>query len=127
RQAGHPVPGERHRQAGGGEACRRADARLGAGPAPGAVRGGAAGTGCLEWRAGPITHGGILAPMTRTVTPALVVPHGFTARILLRSTLLPELVERCRHVGIFAPSSAIPRLRDELPGAGFSFYPLNDR
>lgn len=65
--------------------------------------------------------------MTRSVTPALVVPHGFTARILLRSTLLPELVERCRHVGIFAPSSAIPRLRDELPGAGFSFYPLNDR
>jgi hypothetical protein len=62
-----------------------------------------------------------------TVTPALVVPHGFTARILLRSTLLPELLERCRHVGIFAPASAIARLRDELDGERFSFFPLNDR
>jgi hypothetical protein len=65
--------------------------------------------------------------VTQTVTPALVVPHGFTARILLRSTLLPELLERCRHVGIFAPPSAIPRLRDELTGERFSFYPLHDR
>src|SRR3954447_18497004 len=65
--------------------------------------------------------------MSRSVTPALVVPHGFTARILLRSTLLPELLERCRHVGIFAPTSAIPRLRDELTGERFSFYPLHDQ
>jgi hypothetical protein len=65
--------------------------------------------------------------MTHAVTPALVVPHGFTARILLRSTLLPELLERCRHVGIFAPPSAIPRLRDELTGERFSFFPLHDR
>jgi hypothetical protein len=62
-----------------------------------------------------------------TVTPALIVPHGFTARVMLRSTLLPELLERCRHVGIFAPTGAIPRLRDELPGDRFSFYPLHDR
>jgi hypothetical protein len=47
--------------------------------------------------------------------------------VLLRSTLLPELLERCRHVGIFAPRSAIPRLRDELTGERFSFYPLHDR
>src|SRR3954447_8794956 len=65
--------------------------------------------------------------MTRGITPALVVPHGFTARMFLRSTLLPELLERCGHVGIFAPPSAIPRLRDELPGGRFSFYPLHDR
>src|SRR3954447_926434 len=65
--------------------------------------------------------------MTRSVTPALVVPHGFTARVLLRSTLLPELLERCEHVGIFAPVSAIQRLRDELPGERFSFYPLHHR
>src|SRR3954470_23554194 len=65
--------------------------------------------------------------MSGAVTPSLVVPHGFTARVLLRSTLLPELLERCEHVGIFAPGSAIPRLRDELPGARFSFYPLHDQ
>src|SRR5262249_14743731 len=61
------------------------------------------------------------------VTPALVVPHGFTARVLLRSTLLPELLKRSGHVGIFAPRSAIPRLQDELPGDGFSLSPLYDR
>ena len=59
--------------------------------------------------------------------PALVVPHGFTARMFLRSTLLPELLQRCEHVGIFAPPSAIPRFRGELPGDRFSFFPLNDR
>jgi hypothetical protein len=63
----------------------------------------------------------------RGVTPALVVPHGFTARMFLRSTLLPELLERCGHVGVFAPPAAIPRLRDELPGDRFSFHPLHDR
>ena len=31
------------------------------------------------------------AASARGVTPALVVPHGFTARLFLRSTLLPEL------------------------------------
>jgi hypothetical protein len=65
--------------------------------------------------------------MTGTVTPALVVPHGFTARILLRSTLLPELLERCQRVGVFAPRSAIPHLRADLPGDRCAFYPLNDR
>src|SRR5213080_1832039 len=71
------------------------------------------------------------AASARGVTPALVVPHGFTARLFLRSTLLPELLERCGHVGIFAPPAAIPQLRDEmppeLPSGRFSFYPLNDR
>jgi len=66
-------------------------------------------------------------PVTQGVTPALVVPHGFTARMFLRSTLLPELLERCEHVGIFAPPSAIPRFRGELPGDRFSFFPLHDR
>jgi len=65
--------------------------------------------------------------MTRPITPALVVPHGFTARMFLRSTLLPELLQRSRHVGIFAPPSAIPRFRGELPGERFSFFPLHDR
>jgi hypothetical protein len=65
--------------------------------------------------------------MTRSVTPALVVPHGFTARMFLRSTLLPELLERCEQVGIFAPPSAIPRFRGELSGDRFSFFPLHDR
>jgi CDP-glycerol:poly(glycerophosphate) glycerophosphotransferase len=65
--------------------------------------------------------------MKRGVTPALVVPHGFTARMFLRSTLLPELLGRCGHVGIFAPPSAIPSLRDELTGDRFSFFPLHDR
>jgi hypothetical protein len=65
------------------------------------------------------------------VVPALVVPHGFTARMFLRSTLLPELLERCQHVGIFAPSAAIHQLRADmppgLPADRFSFYPLHDR
>jgi hypothetical protein len=65
--------------------------------------------------------------MTRSVTPALVVPHGFTARVFLRSTLLPELMARCGHVGIFAPPSAIPQFRGELAGDRFSFFPLHDR
>jgi CDP-Glycerol:Poly(glycerophosphate) glycerophosphotransferase len=60
------------------------------------------------------------------VTPALVVPHGFTARMFLRSTLLPELLARSEHVGIFAPPAAISQLRGELPPDRFSFYPLND-
>jgi len=63
----------------------------------------------------------------RGVRPALVVPHGFTARMFLRSTLLPELLERCEHVGIFAPPAAIPQLRGDLTGDRFSFYPLHDR
>lgn len=61
------------------------------------------------------------------VRPALVVPHGFTARMFLRSTLLPELLARSEHVGIFAPPAAIHQLRDDLPGNRFSFYPLNDQ
>ena len=61
------------------------------------------------------------------VTPALVVPHGFTARMFLRSTLLPELLERCEHVGIFAPPAAIPQFQGELPGDRCSFHPLHDR
>jgi hypothetical protein len=63
----------------------------------------------------------------RGVRPALVVPHGFAARMFLRSTLLPELLERCEHVGIFAPRPAIPRLRSELPGGRFSFHALRSR
>lgn len=66
-------------------------------------------------------------PSERAVTPALVVPHGFTARMFLRSTLLPELLARCRQVGIFAPPAAIPRLRDELGSDRFVFNPLHDR
>lgn len=65
--------------------------------------------------------------MTQDVTPALVVPHGFTARMFLRSTLLPELLERCARVGIFAPRAALPQLRADLPGDRFAFYPLQDR
>lgn len=64
--------------------------------------------------------------MTRAIRPALVVTHGFTARMFLRSTLLPELLERSEHVGIFAPKTAIPRLRDELPIDRFSFFRLHD-
>ena len=65
--------------------------------------------------------------MTRGVIPALVVPHGFTARMFLRSTLLPELLQRSGHVGIFAPPSTISRFRGELAGDRFSFFPLHDR
>jgi hypothetical protein len=65
------------------------------------------------------------------VTPALVVPHGFTARMFLRSTLLPELLERCQHVGVFAPPAAIPQFQADLVRNGtadrFSFHPLHDR
>jgi hypothetical protein len=61
------------------------------------------------------------------VTPALVVPHGFTARMFLRSTLLPQLLERCEHVGVFAPPAAIPHLQTELSGDRFSLHPLHDR
>lgn len=72
-----------------------------------------------------------LSVARRGVVPALVVPHGFTARMFLRSTLLPELLERCEHVGIFAPPAAIHQLRadmpPELPADRYSFYPLNDR
>ena len=60
-------------------------------------------------------------------TPALVVPHGFTARMFLRSTLLPELVERSAHVGIFAPPEAIRQFQGELTGGRYSFFPLHDR
>ncbi|MCC6175799.1 MAG: CDP-glycerol glycerophosphotransferase family protein [Chloroflexi bacterium] len=62
----------------------------------------------------------------RGVTPALVVPHGFTARMFLRSTLLQELVARTGHVGIFAPPGSIERLRQELDDRHFFFYPLHD-
>lgn len=67
-------------------------------------------------------------------TVALVVPHGFTARLFLRSTLLPALVARTARVGIFAPPSALAQLQDELGdarprcGSGdarFAFYPLH--
>lgn len=47
--------------------------------------------------------------------------------MFLRSTLLPELLDRCEHVGIFAPPAAIPQLRGDLTGGRFSFYPLHDR
>lgn len=63
----------------------------------------------------------------QAITPALVVPHGFTARMFLRSTLLPELLERCEHVGVFAPPAAISQFRGELPVGRFSFHPLHDR
>ncbi|MCC7372060.1 MAG: CDP-glycerol glycerophosphotransferase family protein [Chloroflexi bacterium] len=63
----------------------------------------------------------------RDITPALVVPHGFTARMFLRSTLLPELLSRCRHVGVFAPPAAIPQFQQDLSGERFSFHPLHDR
>jgi hypothetical protein len=63
----------------------------------------------------------------RGVTPALVVPHGFTARMFLRSTLLPELLKRCEHVGVFAPPAAIPQFQGELTGDRYSFHPLHDR
>lgn len=70
------------------------------------------------------SQNGVVQP--RGVTPALVVPHGFTARMFLRSTLLPELLERCEHVGIFAPPAAIPQFQGELTGDRFSFHPLHD-
>ena len=72
------------------------------------------------------SHNGLTAA-PGDVTPALVVPHGFTARMFLRSTLLPELLERCARVGIFAPPAAIHQLRGELPGDRFVFLPLNGR
>jgi hypothetical protein len=64
--------------------------------------------------------------VTRAVTPALVVPHGFTARMFLRSTLLPELLDRSENVGIFTPASAIDQLREDLTSDRFSFFPLID-
>ena len=46
--------------------------------------------------------------------------------MFLRSTLLSELLERCDKVGVFAPASAIPQLRDDLASDRFSFFPLFD-
>jgi hypothetical protein len=55
---------------------------------------------------------------------ALVVPHGFTARLFLRSSLLPELVRRAEHVGIYAPAASLGALRRDLDGPAFSFHRL---
>jgi len=57
-------------------------------------------------------------------TVALSVPHGFTARLFLRSTLLDELLERVGHVGVFAPPTSLEQLQDELGRPALSFYPL---
>lgn len=61
----------------------------------------------------------------RHATVALVVPHGFTARLFLRSSLLPELLVRVGHVGVFAPPSSLETLRQEFAGSGLSFYALH--
>jgi hypothetical protein len=58
------------------------------------------------------------------LTVALVVTHGFNARLFLRSSLLPELVRRVGHVGVFAPGASLPALREELSGPSFSFHAL---
>ena len=62
---------------------------------------------------------------TARPTVALVVPHGFTARLFLRSTLLPELVRRTERVSIFAPPGALERLRAELGDPHFAFRALH--
>src|SRR5690349_4997474 len=63
-------------------------------------------------------------PERRDLTVALVVPHGFTARMFLRSTMLPELLARVARVGVFAPEDALDTLRRELPQPAISFHPL---
>jgi hypothetical protein len=63
-------------------------------------------------------------PAAGAPTVALVVPHGFTARLFLRSTLLPALKERAARIGIFAPPDALGRLRDELADPAVAFYTL---
>ena len=58
------------------------------------------------------------------LTVALVVTHGFNARMFLRSSLLPELVRRVGRIVVFAPPASLPALREELVGPSFSFHPL---
>ncbi len=55
----------------------------------------------------------------------LVVTHGFTARMFLRSSLLEELLPRVSHIGVFAPPDSVPALQAEHPGPEFSFYELH--
>jgi hypothetical protein len=65
---------------------------------------------------------GSQAPSDPTV--ALVVTHGFTARMFLRSSLIDELLPRTAHVGVFAPPESLGALQAEFSGPAFSFYPL---
>jgi hypothetical protein len=58
-------------------------------------------------------------------TVALGVPHGFTARMFLRSTVLEELLRRVERVGVFAPPESLEQLRRELPQPRLEFYPLH--
>ena len=73
-------------------------------------------------------EGQIRRGRSMSARPALVVPHGFTARMFLP-------VDAAARASGADPSTSdiraarrrLPQLRDELVGDRFSFYPLNDQ